>query len=558
MRDAIRKSLFASCTLIALAATAGPADADLVISKGTTTNMSCSNGVCHATAPDAVLNANELANMLSASNVSVFAEGPATELTVTASFRWVTPNKLTLGAYGSINVKDAITVAGPGSLTISANVANMGGLFRLVSVGKISFWDTTSKLVIDNTSYRLFNDIAALAHAAAAHPYGTFALANDYNAAQDGSYPHSPIPTTFRGSFEGLGNAIDGLKIFNNNDVNEEVAFFSELASGGQVSDIRLTNVSFQTRGAFVAPLVAVNGGTVTHSFATGAVTGNTGFNQAEGGLVYSNLGTISRSRTTVNLSQTLGAGGLVYSNAGAISLGEGSGLVSAQSNAGGLAAINTGTISDSDALGSVTVSSPSTGAVGGLVGSSSGTIQRCFATGVVQGTVQGAARSVAGKKRAAGAPQDSVNSMGGLVGFSNGAIAYSYETGSVSRNGASGVKHSMVGGLVGETGSGGTIFQAYSLGMIAQSGRGYVGGVIGYDGTQFGSNQTVYWNLDTTGIGDRSRGAGNIAYDPGLKGVRDAHFRSETLSNFDHQIWAEDANINNGYPYLISNPPPQ
>jgi hypothetical protein len=115
-----------------------------------------------------------------------------------------------------------------------------------------------------------------------------------------------------------------------------------------------------------------------------------------------------------------------------------------------------------------------------------------------------------------------------------------------------------MVGGLVGETGSGGTIFQAYSLGMIAQSGRGYVGGVIGYDGTQFGSNQTVYWNLDTTGIGDRSRGAGNIAYDPGLKGVRDAHFRSETLSNFDHQIWAEDANINNGYPYLISNPPPQ
>jgi hypothetical protein len=209
------------------------ANAALVISKAATQNMNCSGGVCNATAPDAVLNAKDLANMLAASNVEVFAEGVATDITVAAPFRWVSANRLTLGAYGSLNVKAAITVAGTSGLTIATNVAGTGGVFRLVGIGKISFWDTGSSLIINNTTYVLVNNIGSLASAIASNPSGAYAFANDYNAAQDGSYPHSPIPTTFTGILEGLGNTIDNLTIYNSDEHSENYALFLDLGRGG-------------------------------------------------------------------------------------------------------------------------------------------------------------------------------------------------------------------------------------------------------------------------------------------------------------------------------------
>ncbi len=122
--------------MLALAGSAGSANAALVISKGKTANVDCESGVCNATAVNAVLNTKSLAKMLASSDVYVYAEGVATDITVADPFSWASSHKLTLGAYGSLNVKAAIAVEGTSALTLAANVGQMDGLFRLVGVGK--------------------------------------------------------------------------------------------------------------------------------------------------------------------------------------------------------------------------------------------------------------------------------------------------------------------------------------------------------------------------------------------------------------------------------------
>ena len=65
------------------------------------------------------------------------------------------------------------------------------------------------------------------------------------------------------------------------------------------------------------------------------------------------------------------------------------------------------------------------------------------------------------------------------------------------------------------------------------------------------------YWDLDTSGISDPSKGAGNTANFPGLTGLTTAQFQSGFPAGFDPAIWGQDPSINNGYPYLLANPPP-
>jgi hypothetical protein len=57
-------------------------------------------------------------------------------------------------------------------------------------------------------------------------------------------------------------------------------------------------------------------------------------------------------------------------------------------------------------------------------------------------------------------------------------------------------------------------------------------------------------------GVSDPSQGAGNIPNDPGITGVTDAQLKSGLPEGFDPKIWGSDPKINNGYPYLLANPP--
>ena len=82
------------------------------------------------------------------------------------------------------------------------------------------------------------------------------------------------------------------------------------------------------------------------------------------------------------------------------------------------------------------------------------------------------------------------------------------------------------------------------------------VGGLFGSDTSHTGNILDAYWDLDTSGISNPHQGAGNVPDDPGIAGLTDAQLKSGLPAGFDPKVWAQNPKINNGYPYLIANPP--
>ncbi len=234
---------------------------------------------------------------------------------------------------------------------------------------------------------------------------------------------------------------------------------------------------------------------------------------------------------------------------------------------AGVVAGVNYGTIFNSSASGSMSATAGKRAAVlGGVVGSNLGTLNESSAsTGI----------SVAGSNKF------SFTEVGGLAGVNAGNIYMSYATGNVTA--ADDITIAASGGLVGfyaDTGnivncyatgaasvgdSGGagglvgvsawTISNSYSTGAPTSTGAA-VGGSIGFDESQTGSLSHFFWDTTTSGITNLSQGAGNIANDPGITGETTAQLQAGLPPGFDPTIWAENANINGGLPYLIANPP--
>jgi hypothetical protein len=107
----------------------------------------------------------------------------------------------------------------------------------------------------------------------------------------------------------------------------------------------------------------------------------------------------------------------------------------------------------------------------------------------------------------------------GGLVGAKTiGDISNSYASGAITANCA--------GGFVGQNYAGPyqSISSSYATGAV--NGTEWAGGLIGSDG--FGSKvKHTFWDMTTSGITDPSQGAGNIANDPGIKGLSDKKLKS-------------------------------
>ena len=125
--------------------------------------------------------------------------------------------------------------------------------------------------------------------------------------------------------------------------------------------------------------LVASNfvGGTINGSSANVQFTGTGGLSAGVGGLVGQNIGTISQSSATGNVSGVYRVGGLVGFNSGTISQSYATGQTDNTSGGaivGGLVGQNNGTITQSYARGQVGSGHPLISA-GGLVGVNSGTI---------------------------------------------------------------------------------------------------------------------------------------------------------------------------------------
>ena len=190
----------------------------------------------------------------------------------------------------------------------------------------------------------------------------------------------------FASTFDGNGKTISKMKI---NGAAADVGLFGGISSTGKVKGVGLLEVSITaTKGARAGALAGENAGTITSSYAKGALsaTSTKGTNSA-GGLVGSNVGMIGASWA-----------GVTVSSAGY------------QDSAGGLAGANYGKIFAAYATGGVT-STGARSAAGGFIGgnvTSSADIKSSYSTG---------AASATGTSSTAAA----------FVGWGNGQIADSY-----------------------------------------------------------------------------------------------------------------------------------
>jgi hypothetical protein len=467
------------------------AAAAVEISNKPTRNMSCSGGVCSPTAKNAVLNVNDLTGMLANGDVSVASGSLANDIDIKTAFSWTNAQKLTLDSYNSILFQAAVVVAGTGALTIVTNVGGGNGDFRFASKGRVEFWDTASKLTINGNQYIL---IANFKQFVSQERRG--GNSSRYALAKNLDigkrvYEATPMKRTFGGSFEGLGNTISNLTL-TGTIADENVGLFGEyLPSGGVVRDLHLKSVNV------TATASGQNVGAVAGMMSSGSVV-------------------------NVDVSGTVSASG-------------------ANSIVGGVVGLSIiGTIRGDTS--EATVSGTNAVAVGGLIGEDQDGCPRCggtldsnYATGSVTGG-------------------DST-AVGGLFGESLGTeLSNSYATGAVSGgNGAS------VGGLVGINGGSEfsgvpLIWSSYSTGLVSGGSGASVGGFVGQDqGTS--SMTQVYWDLDTSGVSDASRGAGNVASDPGITGLTTSQLTSALPAGFDPSVWGQSPRTNGGYPYLLAVP---
>jgi len=298
--------------------------------------------------------------------------------------------------------------------------------------------------------------------------------------------------------------------------VNAGNGLFAEVGDKGVLENIGLINANIvakqKVKNAGAGALAGGNSGTIMFAYATGSVT--VGKKSVGGGLVGGSSGTIANSYAVVAVTGKA-------------------------ADIGGLVGYNFGVIENSHAAGKMTGGgSPSiVGVMGGLVADNSGTISNCYATGAI-------------------ADKGNATYAGGLVGVHEGGlIENSYATGSVRGSNGGGVPYvSYLGGLVGRNYS--TISFSYSTGAVSGNTESYIGGLIGYDQSPSGSLTDTYWDTDMSGITNLNQGAGNIADDPGITGLTTVQFQSGLPAGFDLKIWAESAKIDDGFPYLLANPP--
>lgn len=534
------------------------------------------------------------------------SNGPG-DIEIAAALSWSGAATLTLDAYHSVVVDKAISLSGKGGVIVDTQ---NGGLLSFTG-GNIDFAKLAGSLTINGAKYQLVNSIAGLASAIASDPSGDFALAQSYSATKDGTYSSSPIAASFTGTFEGLGNSISHFTI---SSANADVGLFSDIGSGGTVSDLALTGASvtssYSGQDGAVGVLTATNegsirgvtvGGTVnatgtddggsaqdelsvggiagandfdiTNSSSSATVTANAAAGANVGGLVgYDGSGSIitgsSASGAISGTGQESQVGGLIGTDNGSVTASSASGNVTGgdQGNYGGLVADETGLISESFATGKVTCGDDGA-LIGGLVGENDGTIETSYATGAVL---------------AGNADPSWGLGVGGLVGYNDGTISTSYATGATTGGNATGSGQMWIGGLVGiniVAGTGtGVISDSYATGNVSggtdtddggfvgvnntsasidqaySTGKvkGGTGSVIGgFAGVDGGAITSAYWDTTTSNIKTASQGAGNPGNDPGIKGKTTAQLRAALPAGFTSTVWAIDPDINGGLPYL-------
>ena len=397
-------------TFVLLVSTA--AHGAVKISSDPTQNMGCTDGVCTPTAKNAVLNVDDLANMLASSDVKIASGSLAQDIDVDTALSWTSTKRLTLDAYHSIAFNKPLEVIGAGALTITTNDGLKGGDFRFFEKGHVKFLDKNSSLVINGQNYLLVKSIGQIKRSTNHGRAPNLALSKSIDASKHGTYFGTPVPNE-TGIFEGLGNTIANLTIIDGTS-RGNVGLFVE---AGEVRDLGIVNANITGTGSEqkVGAIAGEVDGIILNSFVTGQVSA-TGPKSSAGGIAAGNNGTIARSHSDASVSVAAGgyvAGGLVGANEGSV-VHDYDGIVEES--------YSTGTVVGGDGV-----------ATGGLIGWNwGGVISNSYATSAVVGGNNSFAGGLAG---------ENTNSDS-----SSPKITASYSTGTIT--GGSGA---MVGGLIGE-----------------------------------------------------------------------------------------------------------
>ncbi|MCK5271160.1 MAG: hypothetical protein KAJ52_01240 [Sedimentisphaerales bacterium] len=220
----------------------------------------------------------------------------------------------------------------------------------------------------------------------AGRPYTTAVIAPDTST----DYGFQGVP--FAGIFDGNDHIVSNLTIDTAGAGNDYLGLFGSIeGSSAEVKNLGLENVDI-TGGAeswYLGGLCGYNAnGTITNSYATGAVTGGDNSWYLGGLCGYNSDGTITNCYATGSVTggdYSNWLGGLCGDNSyGTISNCYATGSVTGEYHFGGLCGENYGTITNCYATGLVT----GYAYLGGLCGENYGTITNCYATGSVTGDV--------------------------------------------------------------------------------------------------------------------------------------------------------------------------
>jgi hypothetical protein len=493
--------LLAAASVAALVSAS--AQAALTVSSKATRNVTCTAGVCAATARNAVLNGDDLAAMLQSGDVTVASGRIARDIVFSQppKFEWTGGHRLGLDAYRSLTIaREMLCSCNSGGLDLKTNDGGNGGTLDFADRGYVAFINPVGvTLTINGANYALENSVHALANAVAGNPSGDFALAGPVNAGTEGTFETAAVPTALNGRFEGLGNTIQHLRI-NAQAPGANVGLFAVVGEGA-VSHVRLSGSSvLGGNGARVGGLAGICMGPIDHvGIVSGRVQGKLG--ASAGGVCGMLDGTLSEARSSASVT------------------GVGDSTADGQGVAGGLVGAATGgTVIRSAASGEVL--GGANWIAGGLVGHNNAAVQTSFATGAVLVGDGG--------------------TSGGLIGTNINTVANAYATGTTQ-----GGVGSSVGGMLGTNSA--AVSTSYSSGPVASGSGNAVGGFVGDDTGTLGDD---YFDIDTSG---QSHGAGNNTADPGITGLTNAQFQSGLPAGYDPAVWGQDPAVNNGLPYLLA-----
>ncbi|MGA1035932.1 MAG: hypothetical protein ACO3VI_11490, partial [Ilumatobacteraceae bacterium] len=212
------------------------------------------------------IDASEVATALTAGDLRIETSG---SITIDSDISWSTAGSvLLLEAGNDVEIAADITASG----SSSGMVLDAGGdwWIDIASNANVTLSGSTPVLNINGYSYDF---VANATQFAAMTASGRYALAESFSASAS-TLSTALFQGAFTGTFEGLGNTVDGLTIRSSGgDGQYPLGLFAELR-GATIRHLGITDIDIQTSSTKAGTSTATNSGS---EFRIGALAGNSG-----------------------------------------------------------------------------------------------------------------------------------------------------------------------------------------------------------------------------------------------------------------------------------------